>query len=71
MRRAGTASEGPRVGRRHLLAHSRNAGHGAVHLAADSVDPGALRFGPLAVLERIEQLGDLFAPVLTLRQTVA
>jgi len=36
--------------------------------AAEKKDPGALAFGPAAVLRRIDRWGDLFAPVLRLRQ---
>jgi bifunctional non-homologous end joining protein LigD len=38
--------------------------------ARDASDPGALRFGPAAVLDRIATRGDLFAPVLSVTQTL-
>lgn len=39
-----------------------------VSAALDSGDPGELRFEAGEVLERVERMGDLFAPVLELRQ---
>lgn len=38
--------------------------------ALESADPGLLRFGPREALARLERDGDLFAPVLKLRQTI-
>ena len=35
---------------------------------ADDGDPGSVRFEAPQVLERVERLGDLFAPVLELKQ---
>ncbi len=39
-----------------------------VRAALDGGDPGALRFEAGAVLERVAERGDLFAPVLSLAQ---
>ncbi|MDP9405755.1 MAG: non-homologous end-joining DNA ligase [Actinomycetota bacterium] len=41
-----------------------------VEAAAEAADPAALTFEAGAVIERVERLGDLFAPVLTVRQTM-
>jgi NTP pyrophosphatase (non-canonical NTP hydrolase) len=44
---------------------------GEVAGAVDRGDPAALRFEMGDVLERVGEHGDLFAPVLTLRQEIA